>query len=159
MEETWKGPRCDVGMGERRAQAVADSAEIVHGGARNRERGGGTGWAGGVGRGGHRRKAWLTLFSSSRPGGSDSPPLPVMSARWNQRSRALPYRMVFSSYSSCVVRSLEDKEGVGEWRAACADFCAPAESFWVEHVDAGYAVWLDTWIIGNLNRPLNLKRV
>ncbi len=44
-----------------------------------------------LGRGSHRRKAWLTLFSSSwvRPGGLGSPPMPVMSARWNQRSRAL----------------------------------------------------------------------
>ena len=38
-----------------------------------------------------RMNAWLTLFSSSRlrPVGSGSPPLPVMSARRNQRSRAL----------------------------------------------------------------------
>ncbi len=42
----------------------------------------------------HRRNAWLTLFSCSRllPVGSGSPSLPVMSARWNQRSRELRSR-------------------------------------------------------------------
>ena len=122
--------------------------------------------------GAHRRNAWLTPFSCARwrPGSSSSsPPPPVMSARWNQRSRAL--RRVCVLFSTPVAEFQGARVGVKERRkglneralatdasGAGAESCAPSESVWIEDVDAGYAVRLDGRIMSQLDRPRGLER-